>query len=403
MHYGAQAFPPFPADYEHWVHTTGVDWTESNLKEAELEVRRIFNVHADPEEELSEGQKQFRAAARSLGYTIRPLEGAKKNCIRCGFCNAANMCKYDSKMSTLLTHVPAAEEHGVEIIPDSLAERILFEQRKATGVIYNQGGQEQMIRGDKILLSCGTVQTPLLLWKSGFGPKERLGSKTVIENSNVGAHAHAHLGGFLRCLLPQPVKEGDRGWNAATYIILDIKPNSQDRLLMQDSGMGGQEQPDQLALHELAPEFGKEHKEFMKVGGETVGRMSIWIVPGESEGHLGETGNLIYPEPPPIELRRVREGMERGTEIMQKMGAVRVTPVERVMRALFRPHVLGTCRAGSDPATSVIDARFRSHDVENLFICDGSAIPRTGTGNSGMVVATVATFAAQRLVRDHFS
>ncbi len=73
------------------------------------------------------------------------------------------------------------------------------------------------------------------------------------------------------------------------------------------------------------------------------------------------------------------------------------------MRGLFHPHVLGTCRAGTDPRTSVTDPRFRAHEVDNLFICDGSVIPRTGTGNSGMVVATAATFAAQRMGQDHFS
>ena len=85
------------------------------------------------------------------------------------------------------------------------------------------------------------------------------------------------------------------------------------------------------------------------------------------------------------------------------MGATRVTSSEKAMRGLFHPHVLGTCRAGSNASTSVTDAHFRAHDADNLFICDGSVIPRTGTGNSGMVVATVATFAAQRIVQDHFS
>ena len=403
MHYGAQAFPPFPADYGNWVSATGVDWTVGNLKEAADEVRQVFNVHSDPEEILSEGQKGFRNAARSLGYQVRPLEGAKKNCIRCGFCNAANMCKYDAKMSALLTHVPAAEEHGVEIIPDTMVEKVLFDGKKATGVMGRQGDRETLIEGDKIMLSGGTVQTPLLLWKSGFGPADMLGSNTLINNPNVGQHAHAHFGLFLRSLFPEPIKEGDRGWNAGTFIITDIKPNSHDRLLIQDSGMGGQESPNQTALSEFAPEFGREHKTFMKEGARRLGRTSIWIVPGELEGHLNEAGNILYPEANPIELGRVREGVERATQIMQKMGATRVTPAERAMRGLFHPHVLGTCRAGTDPRTSVTDAHFRAHDADNLFICDGSVVPRTGTGNSGMVVATVATFAAQRMVQDHFS
>jgi len=37
-------------------------------------------------------------------------------------------------------------------------------------------------------------------------------------------------------------------------------------------------------------------------------------------------------------------------------------------------HLLGTCRMGNDAATSVIDRYHRSHDVPNLFLCDGSSL-----------------------------
>ena len=42
---------------------------------------------------------------------------------------------------------------------------------------------------------------------------------------------------------------------------------------------------------------------------------------------------------------------------------------------------MGSCRAGIDPKTSVVDPYFESHDVDNLFVCDGSVIPRVTTGN----------------------
>ena len=41
--------------------------------------------------------------------------------------------------------------------------------------------------------------------------------------------------------------------------------------------------------------------------------------------------------------------------------------------------------------------------MENLLICDGSVLPRTSIGSLAMAIATVATFAAQRMVEDHFS
>jgi choline dehydrogenase-like flavoprotein len=43
-------------------------------------------------------------------------------------------------------------------------------------------------------------------------------------------------------------------------------------------------------------------------------------------------------------------------------------------------HQCGTCRFGSDPKTSVLDLDCRSHDVDNLYVVDGSFFP----SNSGV-------------------
>ena len=37
-------------------------------------------------------------------------------------------------------------------------------------------------------------------------------------------------------------------------------------------------------------------------------------------------------------------------------------------------HLLGTCRMGNNPRTSVVDKYHRTHDVKNLFLCDGSSL-----------------------------
>jgi len=65
-------------------------------------------------------------------------------------------------------------------------------------------------------------------------------------------------------------------------------------------------------------------------------------------------------------------------------------------------HKVGSCRAGIDPKTSVVNSYFESHDVDNLFVCDGSAIPRVTTGNTGTPQASITVFAASRLIERHF-
>src|SRR5262249_48547714 len=53
-------------------------------------------------------------------------------------------------------------------------------------------------------------------------------------------------------------------------------------------------------------------------------------------------------------------------------------------------HLLGTCRMGNDPKTSVIDKNHRTHDVRNLYICDGSSLV---TGGRGQPTATIQALA----------
>ncbi|MEQ8662947.1 MAG: GMC family oxidoreductase, partial [Gammaproteobacteria bacterium] len=45
-------------------------------------------------------------------------------------------------------------------------------------------------------------------------------------------------------------------------------------------------------------------------------------------------------------------------------------------------HVFGTCRMGTDPASSVVDANLRCHHWRNLFVVDASVFPSSGGGEA---------------------
>ena len=60
--------------------------------------------------------------------------------------------------------------------------------------------------------------------------------------------------------------------------------------------------------------------------------------------------------------------------------------------------LLGDSRGGSDPAASVVDRFGRTHDVANLFICDGSILPTQGSANPGLTIQALAARTADYLV-----
>ena len=61
-------------------------------------------------------------------------------------------------------------------------------------------------------------------------------------------------------------------------------------------------------------------------------------------------------------------------------------------------HLVGAARMGSDPSTSVVDKFGRTHDIANLFVCDGSIMPTQGSANPGLTIQALAARTADYLV-----
>ena len=63
-------------------------------------------------------------------------------------------------------------------------------------------------------------------------------------------------------------------------------------------------------------------------------------------------------------------------------------------------HFHGTCRMGDDSKRSVVDRWCRSHDVENLWIVDGSVFPTSGGYNPTLSILANAYRVADHFVRE---
>ena len=60
-------------------------------------------------------------------------------------------------------------------------------------------------------------------------------------------------------------------------------------------------------------------------------------------------------------------------------------------------HLMGTCRMGAEPASSVVDADGRSWDIPNLWICDGSLFPTAGGVNPSLTIQALACRMGDRI------
>jgi choline dehydrogenase-like flavoprotein len=58
-------------------------------------------------------------------------------------------------------------------------------------------------------------------------------------------------------------------------------------------------------------------------------------------------------------------------------------------------HMMGGCRMGNDPKSSVVNSFGQAHDIPNLFICDASIFVTSGAGNPTNTVMSLALRTAE--------
>ena len=98
----------------------------------------------------------------------------------------------------------------------------------------------------------------------------------------------------------------------------------------------------------------------------------------------------------PNDRKLIEFGMERAREIAEAAGATELRSNLSVPNPAW--HLLGTCRMGDDPATSVTDADHQSWDVPNLYICDGSSFVTGGSVNPTSTIGALALRCADRIL-----
>ncbi|MGH9901099.1 MAG: GMC family oxidoreductase N-terminal domain-containing protein, partial [Pyrinomonadaceae bacterium] len=467
---------PFDEDYEEWQEETGIDWSRENFRSSVEEAEKVFSVGLQPEETLSNrrGSELFKSTAEGMGYKVMPgHQRAVKNCIFSGHCADRQICKYDAKQSTLVTHAPVAERNGVEIIANARAEKVIIERAGggravARGVLIKKLDlPDEVYPGDvfadwdnaraitvlakKVIVSCGDLETPPLLYASGYGSKEDCGAGLVVENRNVGHNIDGHYGeggqvGVVG-IFGEKVAGMDGGWGVDALYHFQTRVG-RDRIVLLN-GYGSfprysfwDGQPERHALYPFAPPFGRLHKDYMRqicnpwaepspatlklrepvlhVGriavdtklpraaprGRIDGGSRVQIFGDEVIEHSRETGKeeRVYRSVHPEVKKVFAAGQELAKTVLEKMGAKKIIPEPIIPRGgLTFKWLTGGCRAGASPKDSVVNQNFESHDIDNLFIVDVGAIPRSPTLGLFLTICTVAIFASKRIVARHLT
>ncbi|PYD50512.1 choline dehydrogenase [Komagataeibacter saccharivorans] len=127
-----------------------------------------------------------------------------------GFDKMAMTVKNGRRWNTANAYLrPALSRPGLKVETHARVTRILFEGRRAVGLVYRQGGKETTVRARReIILSGGPVNTPQLLKLSGIGPAAELrehGISVLADRPGVGENLQDHLEFYFQVACRKPI------------------------------------------------------------------------------------------------------------------------------------------------------------------------------------------------------
>lgn len=364
---------------ERWQHEFGIDVSEQSLRGCFERVERALSVSEVPKELAGANAEVARRGAQRLGWSHGYLRRNARGCVGSGVCTLG--CPTSAKQHTGITYVPRAQRAGARIVSGARVQRVLIERGRACGALARlASGASLVVRAPIVVVAAGTINTPLLLARSGIGG----------ESGQLGANLSIHPATAIFARMEEIV-DMHRGVPQSLYI---------DEFAGEGIMFEGSAGPPAYAALAL-PLTGRAHAEAMA----DYRRLAVFglMVSDSSRGRVGTVAGrpLIRYDLVADDLMRFRAGLARARELFTAAGAREVLlPLPRGVapeRARARDlklmafHPLGTARADARTTHGVVDGNFAVHGVHGVHVADGAAVPSSLGVNPQLTIMALAT------------
>ncbi|WP_028080699.1 GMC family oxidoreductase [Solimonas soli] len=333
---------------------------------------------------------------------------------------------------------PARSRANLTVKTNTLAQRLVFEGRRAVGVECVRGGARETFRAEReVIVSAGALESPKLLQLSGIGDEKLLSSfgiPVVQHSPAVGTNLREHLIYTVQFRLNGPYSQNAAysGLGLARQIVkyvltrkglLASGPYDITAFVKADSAS---DRPDaQLVCAPMTMDLAKWEgfEKGVPMEKEPGCSMLGYVLRPESQGHLcirsadpNDAPEIFHNHLAADYDKRVAIATARLIRRIFEQPAVKpyvkgetlpgahLQTDEEILGAYSMMggagyHAAGTCRMGSD-AGSVVDARLRVRGVNGLRVVDLSVFPTLVSGNTHAPVMAVAWRAAELIAED---
>jgi choline dehydrogenase-like flavoprotein len=314
-------------------------------------------------------------------------------------------CKNDARRICL---EPALARHGAQLLGDCEVLRLEASATRVTGVVCRRGDAEFTLRANTVVLAAGALESPAILLRSA---SEHWPAGLANRSGMVGKNLMRH---HVDLYLVEPKLKGEFDNRQKEFAFNDFyQANGQKLGSVQSFGrlppapVLAASMADDLRQGPLpwtAPLFKLAKPVVTPVLDKLVNRRMILATTLEDLPYADNSVDIAAPgAAAPLTLRyRVRPH-----------DSARIAAFRAVMKGVLKSysfslikqadnnqriaHVCGTCRFGTDPADSVLDANNRAHALANLYVVDGSFFPSSGGTNPSLTIAANALRVADHL------
>ncbi|MEZ5848933.1 MAG: GMC family oxidoreductase [Geminicoccaceae bacterium] len=363
---------------------------------------------------------RLAGAFDTLGWHWWPVEAGviseaydgRPGCNGCGMCNG---CPRGSMTLNSRSIWPKALAAGARLQTHARVLRIeTGADGRATGAVWKNRitGMEERTRARIVIVAANGVGTPRLLLASGnLANSSGMVGRNLLHHTLVAAQiwvdepVNGQMG-YVASLISREFAETDvsRGFvNGFNFNCLTSTPSAGE---MTTGWMSGT----------TAPWGAGHHEWFEKHFGHSIGLFAIGDdLPNPDnrvfldESRTDEDGVPVirmHYEPGENDRRMMNYMLDRLEDVGRAAGAFEIALQDyRDANGVYRTpawHMIGTCRMGADPETSVVNGWHQSWDVPNMFIMDGSVLATGGVVNPTPTISALALRASEH-IRDNFA
>jgi choline dehydrogenase-like flavoprotein len=311
-------------------------------------------------------------------------------CVRCKTCDGFP-CKVHAKSDTDVCAVrPALESKNVDLLTRTSAIRLLTDDRgkRVIAAEIERDGQPQEIRAEIFIVSCGAVNSTLLLVRSANSKHPNgLANSSGLLGCNYMVHNNTAL------MALNPLRENPTVFQKTMAVNDYYLKSAEWDYPMGNIQLLGKLQAGMLTANQ--PLVPRPVLQAMANRSVDWWVMSEDLPDPENRIELTSAGKVRV-HWKPNNMVAHKKLIEAATRMMRRAGYPVV--LTQTMGIETNSHQSGTARFGTDPAQSVLDPTCKAHDLDNLYVMDSSFFPSSTAVNPALTIAAQALRVADHLI-----